>query len=108
MQVVELTAYHVRIPLTRQVRHASHARTSTDNLVVRCVLDDRTEGFGEGVPREYVTGETIDSTIDLLRRSDLAAQLDSCHDFAAAAALAERLRLAPVPGDDRDCAGNAA
>jgi muconate cycloisomerase len=108
MRVVELTAYHVRIPLVRPVRHASHTRTSTDNLVVRCALDDRTEGFGEGVPREYVTGETIDSAIDLLRRSDLAAQAESCRDFAAAAALAERLRLAPVPGDDRDCAGNAA
>jgi muconate cycloisomerase len=108
MRIVELTAFHVRIPLVRPVRHASHARTSTDNLLVRCVLDDRTEGFGEGVPREYVTGETIDSTIDLLRRSDLAAQMEPCRDFAAAVGLAERLRLAPVPGDDRDCAGNAA
>lgn len=108
MRVVELTAYHVRIPLVRTVRHASHTRDSTDNLVVRCVLDDRTEGFGEGVPREYVTGETIDSAIDLLRRSDLPAQAEPCRDFAAAAGLAERLRLAPVPGDDRDCAGNAA
>ncbi len=107
MRVAELTAYHVRIPLVRPVRHASHSRTSTDNLLVRCALDDRTEGFGEGVPREYVTGETIDSAIALLRRSDLAAQLEPCHDFAAAAALAERLRLAPVPGDDRECAGNA-
>jgi muconate cycloisomerase len=108
MRVAELTAYHVRIPLVRPVRHASHSRTSTDNLVVRCVLDDRTEGFGEGVPREYVTGETIDSAIELLRRSDLAAQAEPCRDFVAAAALAERLRLAPVPDDDRDCAGNAA
>jgi muconate cycloisomerase len=108
MQVVELTAYHVRIPLIRPIRHASHARTSTDNVLVRCVLDDHTEGFGEGVPREYVTGETIDSALDLLRRSDLARQLEPCRDFPAAVALAERLRLAPVPGDDRDCAGNAA
>jgi muconate cycloisomerase len=108
MWVVELTAYHVRIPLVRPVRHASHSRDATDNLVVRCVLDDRTEGFGEGVPREYVTGETIDSAIALLRQTDLAAQLEPCRDFAAAVGLAERLRLAPVPGDDRDCTGNAA
>jgi muconate cycloisomerase len=108
MQVVELTAYHVRIPLVRPVRHASHSRTSTDNVIVRCVLDDHTEGFGEGVPREYVTGETIDSAIDLLRRSDLARQMEPCRDFPVAVALAERLRLAPIPGDDRDCAGNAA
>jgi muconate cycloisomerase len=108
MRVVELTAYHVRIPLVRPIRHASHARTSTDNLVVRCVLDDGTEGFGEGVPREYVTGETIDSALDLLRQSDLAAQLEPCPDFPAAVGLAERLHLAPIPDDDRECRGNAA
>jgi muconate cycloisomerase len=108
MRVVELTAFHVRIPLRRPVRHASWTRASTDNLVVRCVLDDRTEGFGEGVPREYVTGETIDSAIALLRQSDLAAQLEPCRDFAAGVTLAERLRLAAVPGDERGCAGNAA
>ncbi len=108
MRVVELTAYQAHIPLVRPVRHASHARTETDNLVVRCVLEDGTEGFGEGVPREYVTGETIESATALLRRSDLASQFEACHNFGAAAAMIERLRLAPVPGDDRACGGNAA
>ncbi|MGH7174661.1 MAG: mandelate racemase/muconate lactonizing enzyme family protein, partial [Gemmataceae bacterium] len=44
----------------------------------------------------------------LLRRSDLAAQCDACRDFEQAVALAERLRLTPVPGDERGCEGNAA
>lgn len=108
MKVVELTAYQVRIPLRRPVRHASHTRDSTDNVLVRCVLDDKTEGFGEGVPREYVTGETIDFALDLLRTSDLAAQLEPCRDFPHALAVAERLRTAPLAGDDRHCQGNAA
>jgi len=108
MRIVELTASHVLIPLRKPIRHASHTRTETDNLVARCVLEDGTQGFGEGVPREYVTGETIDSALALLKRSELAAQLEPCRDFSAAAALAERLRLAPIPGDDRACQGNAA
>jgi muconate cycloisomerase len=108
LKPVEITAFHVRIPLRRRIQHASHTRWETDNLIVRCVLDDGTEGFGEGVPRDYVTGETIDSAVSLLRRSDLAAQLEPCRDFGAAVALAERLRLAPVPDDDRACQGNAA
>jgi muconate cycloisomerase len=108
VKIVELTARVVRIPLRRPVRHASHRRTQTDNLLVRCVLDDGTAGHGEGVPRDYVTGETADSALDLLARSDLAAQLESCGDFAHAVALAERLRLAPVPGDERGIGGNAA
>jgi muconate cycloisomerase len=108
MHIVELTAFHIRIPLRKRVKHASHTRSSSDNVLVRCVLEDRTEGFGEGVPREYVTGETIDSAWALLRASDLPAQLRPCRDFAEAVALAERLRLAPIPGDERGCQGNAA
>ncbi|HEY7426530.1 MAG TPA: dipeptide epimerase [Gemmataceae bacterium] len=108
MKIVALTAYHVRIPLRRRIRHASHTRTETDNLLVRCVLEDGSTGHGEGVPRDYVTGETIDSSFDLLKRSDLAAQRTDCRDFEQTVALAERLRLAPVAGDERGCEGNAA
>jgi muconate cycloisomerase len=108
VKVVELTAYQVRIPLRKPIRHASHTRSATDNVLVRCVLEDGTEGFGEGVPRDYVTGETIDSALALLQASALAAQLEPCRDFPQAVALAERLLIAPVPGDERCCQGNAA
>lgn len=108
MKVVELTALHVQIPLKKPIRHASHTRTSTDNVVVRCVLADGTEGFGEGVPREYVTGETIDTCLALLRRSQLPEQVSACTDFDQAIAQAEQLQLAPVADDDRRCQGNAA
>jgi muconate cycloisomerase len=108
LKVTEITAFVVRIPLRRPIRHASHSRTSTDNVLVRVVLDNRTEGHGEGVPREYVTGESAESVLDRLKQSDLASQLDGCKDFPAAVAFAERVQLAPVPGDDRGCQGNAA
>jgi muconate cycloisomerase len=94
--------------LRRRIRHAAHTRTETDNLLVRCVLEDGSEGFGEGVPRDYVTGETIDSAFELLRRSDLSAQCQDCRDFEQVLAWAERLELAPVAGDERGCEGNAA
>jgi muconate cycloisomerase len=108
MRVVQLTGYQVRIPLRKPIKHASFTRTSTDNVLVQCVLDDGTVGFGEGVPRDYVTGETIDSALELLAHSDLPAQLEPCADFTAAMALAERIRLAPIPGDGRGCQGNGA
>src|SRR5947209_3197015 len=108
LKVVELTALHVAIPLKRAIRHASHTRTSTDNLIVRCVLADGTEGYGEGVPRDYVTGETLDSSIQLLKQSDLPNQVEDCQSFLQAVDLAERLKMAPVPGDVRGCNGNAA
>jgi L-Ala-D/L-Glu epimerase len=108
MRVVDIVAWQVRIPLKKPIRHASHTRTETDNVVVRCTLADSTTGYGEGVPREYVTGETIDSALALLKQSDLPGQLEDCRDFAGAVDLAERLRLAPIPGDDRQCQGNGA
>lgn len=108
MQVVELTAYHVRIPLRRSIRHASHSRSETDNVLVRCMLANGTEGFGEGVPREYVTGEDVDFALELLTASEIKSQLETCTDFARSVRLAERVRLAPIPGDERGCQGNAA
>jgi muconate cycloisomerase len=109
MRVVELEARHVRIALKRTVTHASHVRTDTDNIVVRCVLSDGAVGFGESVPREYVTGETVDSALELLRRSDLGKQLEAdCPDFVAAVHMADRLKLPADPADDRMIRGNAA
>jgi L-Ala-D/L-Glu epimerase len=108
MRVRELTAWHVRVPLKKPIQHASHTRTDTDNVIVRCVLTDGSEGYGEGVPRDYVTGETVDSALELLSKSDLPAQLDDVNSFGAAVALTERVVLAPISGDERGCRGNTA
>jgi muconate cycloisomerase len=108
VKLVEATAFYIRIPLRKPIRHASHERTATENVLVRCVLEDGTEGFGEGVPREYVTGETIDTALDLLGRADLKGQWEAPSDFTRAVGQIERLRLPAVPGDERCCQGNAA
>jgi muconate cycloisomerase len=100
-------AIHVRVPLKRAIRHASHRRTETDNVVVRCTFDDGTVGHGEGVPRDYVTGETIDSVLHALSQANLARQLPPTGDRAEAIAAVEALRL-PVGDDPRGIAGNAA
>lgn len=108
MNVINLTAYVVRIPLVKRVKHASHTRTETDNILVRVTLNDKTVGWGEGVPREYVTGESADSAFDLLRQADLKSQLHACRDFAEALAMIERFQLPSVVGDHRAVQGNAA
>ncbi|CAN5289323.1 dipeptide epimerase [soil metagenome] len=108
MQIAELEVRQTRIPLKKPIKHASHRRTETDNIVVRCVLSDGTVGYGEGVPRDYVTGETVDTAIDLLKRSRLESHFRACGTFEAAVKLAESLTLAAIPDDDRLCQGNAA
>ena len=63
-----LTFFHVPVPLRRRVMHASHTRTHNDALFVRVETDDGRVGWGEGLPREYVTGETIDTCLAAANR----------------------------------------
>lgn len=99
---------HVRLPLKRAIRHASHTRSSSDNLFIRCRLVDGTEGWGEGVPREYVTGETIEGAFEQLSATPLGEQLSAdCGHWPEVIALCERFRPAAVRDDPRGCYGNA-
>lgn len=107
MRPVELTAWHVRIPLKKTIRHASHTRDETDSVIVRCRLDEGTEGWGEGLPRAYVTGETIDTVFEHLRQTDWRTQLGGdLPDLASAVAVCDRLRPAPIQSGMRDGFGN--
>ncbi len=60
------------IPFTTRFRHASADRGETSSVVVTAVTSGGVTGTGEGCPRPYVTGETVDSAIGFF-----AAQRDS-------------------------------
>lgn len=108
MRIAELTAFHARIPLKTTVRHASHTRDRNDTLLVRCRLDDGTEGWGEGLPRPYVTGETIETAFEQLRATDLARQLgEPFGGLRDAVDLCRRFQLALGGPGRRDCFGNS-
>ena len=106
--VAEIRAFHVRIPLKKVIRHASHTRDASENLVVQCRLADGTVGYGEGVPRDYVTGETVQSGLELLGGTDWSGQLSQPASFAEALQMARDFALPAAPGDERGCVGNAA
>ena len=108
MTIRELVAFVVRVPLKKRITHASHTRTETDNFLVRVTLGNGTVGWGEGVPREYVTGESAASGVGILHASDLTSQFHVCRDYPQALEMIERFRLASQPGDDRQVTGNAA
>lgn len=104
---VELIFWHVRIPFKRTIRHASFTRNQTDSLVVCCRLSDGTEGWGEGLPRPYVTGDTIDSAFEMCRQTNWAAQLGvDCADLPAVVAACGRLEPALPQPPARDAFGN--
>jgi L-Ala-D/L-Glu epimerase / N-acetyl-D-glutamate racemase len=54
------------LPFRFSFGHALAERRSSTNLFVRVRLEDGTVGYGEGVPREYVTGETVDGALEAL------------------------------------------
>jgi muconate cycloisomerase len=108
MRVVELIAWHVRIPLRKPIRHASFTRSESDNVVVGCRLEDGTIGYGEGVPREYVTGESIDEAMTMLLRTRWPELLGDPQSFPELLSMVESLQLHGGGTDARGCRGNSA
>lgn len=106
-RVVEIRLFHARIPLRKKVEHALATRQESDNLVVRVRLAGGVVGYGEGVPREYVTGETIDGAFDQLLRTDWQV-LGEPRDLEAAVRHCQALDLWQPKPDPRGCYGNAA
>ncbi|MDX2038656.1 MAG: dipeptide epimerase [Isosphaeraceae bacterium] len=99
---------HVAVPLASKIKHASHERTTSENIIVRVALSDGSLGFGEGVPRSYVTGETIESAFDHLRGVDLQRLVGGVDSVER---LIERLsgwQLESIANDPRGMYGNAA
>jgi len=58
MRIESLSAYHIKLPFKLKFAHSRAKRSSTENVVVKVVLENGIEGWGECVPRDYVTGET--------------------------------------------------
>lgn len=72
MHIVEIILYRVRVPFKRAFRHSRTARAETENIIVEVVTDLGLSGFGEGVPREYVTGETPAAAMNYLAGLDFS------------------------------------
>jgi muconate cycloisomerase len=68
MRLVGATLYALRIPFVEAFGHSASERRWSDSVVVRVRDDAGTEGFGEGTPRPYVTGETVETMLQHLGR----------------------------------------
>ena len=62
--------FTVEVPMARPFAHAAHARRTSRSVLVRCTLAGAT-GWGEGAPRTYVTGESLDSAVRALVHAEL-------------------------------------
>jgi len=84
----DLRATELRIPFKTSFRHASADRHETSTMWTVATTDGG-EGYGEGCPRPYVTGETVESALAFFAacRHDIVravGDVPSLRDWAAA------------------------
>jgi L-Ala-D/L-Glu epimerase len=97
MRIAGFTAHIIHVPLKRPFRHASATRSTSDNLLIECQLEDGISGWGEGVPRPYVTGDTPESSLKLLAELNLRETLfQSCDDWNDVVAMLDRFHAFTV------------
>ncbi len=108
MKPIRLFCYHVALPLRKPIKHASHTRETSDSVVVRIEFDQGSIGWGEGVPRTYVTGETVDTAMDSICAYDLGAAFGNPDRFEDAVASIRQFNLPSIEADVRGMFGNAA
>ncbi len=71
--VTELQLFAVDLPFKTAFRHAAAARTTSESLFLRVALDSGGSGWGEALPRAYVSGESRQDAFALLRDAVLPA-----------------------------------
>lgn len=110
MDIYHVSVHQIRLPLKRAVRHASYARREVEHVLVRVELDDGTVGYGEGAPREYVTGEVVEDAFRLLGGKSVHRFLSWLrpHSFEQAVEAIAEMPWEYPSEDDRRCVGNAA
>jgi muconate cycloisomerase len=69
MRIAKIEIFAAKIPLVFHFRHALDGGHQVKSIFVKVTLDDGTFGFGECIPREYVSGETVSSEFFDIKRS---------------------------------------
>lgn len=61
MRIVSIEIMQVELPLRFSFKHAKKDRKIANNIIIRIHTEKGAIGYGEAIPREYLTGETIES-----------------------------------------------
>ena len=74
MKIAALTIGQHQMPFRVTFAHAAASRSQADSILVRATSDSRQSGYGEGCPRPYVTGESVDSAMAFFAQHRAAVQ----------------------------------
>ncbi|WP_298438761.1 enolase C-terminal domain-like protein [Geobacter sp.] len=64
--IAHFELFYVDLPFRKPFVHAAAERTTSGSLMLKCVTTSGQTGFGECLPRPYVSGESRDGVFDLL------------------------------------------
>ena len=98
MRIERLDVYRFPVPFRVVFRHASASRSQAANVIVAARGPRGVTGYGEGCPREYVTGETRGSAAAFVERhrASLGTEVRDTKDlFAWTRAHREEIDSAP-------------
>ena len=79
MRITRLEVFRFPVPFKIVFRHASAKRAHAENLIVAAHSDCGHVGYGEGCPRRYVTGETVEGGVGFIGEH-AAALADAVRD----------------------------
>jgi len=103
MKIGRAEVFLIRLPLRLTVRHALAARRESLNLVVRLCDDQGNEGWGEGVPRDYVTGESAEASFEYLSTVLLPSLAGTVVEGAEQVLPTVTRLISPLPGNQTCC-----
>ncbi len=63
MKITSASVYLIKWPFTLPVEHSLARNVATENIIVKLSIEDGRSGYGEGVPRSYVTGEDTNRSL---------------------------------------------
>jgi L-Ala-D/L-Glu epimerase len=67
MEIKSATLFKARLPLKKPFKHGSHTRRENETIFLKLTTNGLS-GWGEALPREYVTEESIEQVEDSLSR----------------------------------------
>jgi len=68
MRIIAAHLYALRLPFKSPFSHKLMTRASSDSIIVKLTADSGESGFGEAVPRPYVTGETVSTCLEHIQQ----------------------------------------
>ena len=67
MKITHLSMQPLEIPFNLSFQHASSSRAKTEAVIAKVQTSEGITGIGEGCPRHYVTGESVDSALEFFQ-----------------------------------------